>query len=140
MEPDGLQSLRKEILVALEKSIIEFTTEAELAPTHRHDGNTAIRVNLVIQNGQKALRDLTAFFSNVQRYSGKPIERYIWISCIFRDSDSGNSRPLCACSFGINDVAAVTTRCSHTETLEQFWCEREVVKVCFSPQSHMRES
>lgn len=100
MECDSLTSLRVEVLDALRKSITDFTAEAELDPTRRQDANTVSRVNWVIENGRKALRDLTIFFAgeNVYIYSGQPIANYIWISCIFKDTDSGNYKRLRICS------------------------------------------
>ena len=94
MERDSLRSLRVEILGALRKSLTDFTAEAELDPTRRQDANTARRVNWVIENGRKALDDLTFFFAdrNVNPYLEQPIANYIWISCIFKDADSGKSK------------------------------------------------
>jgi hypothetical protein len=98
MEGDLLK-LRSEVLAALRKSISDFATEVNLDPTRRQHANTASRVGWVVENGREALRDLNIFFAgtaptNVSLYSGEPVARYIWISCIFKGADSGKSKRL----------------------------------------------
>ncbi len=57
-----LKDLRQGILGALGTSLAKFTQEAGLDPTRRQDANTTSRVNLMLENGQTALRNLTVFF------------------------------------------------------------------------------
>lgn len=94
MENNTTKILREEILAALCESINSFTAKSVLDPTGRQDINLSNRVNWVLANGQRALRDLTVFFTgrNVSFYSGELIPRYIWISCIFNDGNTGNLR------------------------------------------------
>ena len=98
MEHHTLTSLRNEVLDALRKSITDFAVEAELDPVRRQDTSTASRANWVIAHGRKALHDLTLFLGSSHLYSGEDVASYIWISCMFKEADSGNSNRLRICS------------------------------------------
>lgn len=83
-----LKNVRNEILDALRISLAEVTAESELNQTRRQDPNTTSRINWVLENGQKSLRDLTIFFSEEKVYSDLDMAKYIWISCIFKPGTS----------------------------------------------------
>lgn len=86
----SLVPIRSEFLKALGKSVTEFTAEVEVYQTRRQDANTTIRLKWMVENARKAQSDLRIFFQNVGFYSSELVPSYIWISCIFKDTDAGN--------------------------------------------------
>lgn len=101
MDEETLTVIRNEILDALRESITQFAAEAEpdLNSLRCHDATIASRLNWVVGKGQEALENLTIFFngSNVKVYSGQTVAKYVWISCIYQEADSGKYL-CCICS------------------------------------------
>jgi len=89
--PLGLGLIRNEILEALRESVTEFKAEVELYQTQSQYADTAIRLKWMVENAQEAISDIRIFFAKVRFYSKELMPYYIWISCIFKDADAGNS-------------------------------------------------
>lgn len=124
---------RGEILDALRTSISDFTAENGLDSSSRQDTDTASRMNWVVDNGRRALDELTVFFTgrNARFYSEQFAAEYIWISCIFNDADSGISTTL-HILLTTDNLATVNTGYSRMESLEEFWLAKEIIHVRLS--------
>lgn len=89
------------------------------------------------KNRRKALRDLRFFFESFKPWSenlddsGAHLSKYIWISCLFKNADSGESSSSFLLFMIVNydNVAKVDTSCSQMESLEVFWMLKDIIDV-----------